>query len=117
MPVANGGGDVSDQAAAADTGRIPTQPIQPLPVFPLQNVNGWHCCSFIAAAWLVLLIALLLTALAWFNARHRVQQSGNDRFVSAAPDLQQAIVDRIHAYELVLRSASGLFAASDGGPH
>jgi two-component system sensor histidine kinase/response regulator len=66
-----------------------------------------------AAAWLVLLIALLLTALAWFNARHRVQQSGNDRFVSAASDVQQAIVDRIHAYELVLRSASGLFAASD----
>ena len=66
-----------------------------------------------AAAWLVLLIALLLTALAWFNARHRVQQSGNDQFVSAASDVQQAIVDRIHAYELVLRSASGLFAASD----
>ncbi|MFO1384672.1 MAG: CHASE domain-containing protein [Chitinivorax sp.] len=66
-----------------------------------------------AAAWLVLLIALLLTALAWLNARYRVQQRGNDRFISAASDVQQAIADRIHAYELVLRSASGLFAASD----
>ena len=65
------------------------------------------------AAWLVLLLSLVVTGWAWFISERAVNQTITDRFSFQAQDLSTAITNRMRQYELALRSGAALFDASD----
>jgi len=65
------------------------------------------------AAWMVLLLSLLVTGWAWFVASAAVQQRASERFEFTAADVANAITERMDEYELALRSGLALFHASD----
>lgn len=65
------------------------------------------------AAWLVLLLSLLVTYWAWFVASEAVQQRASERFEFMASDVANAISERMDEYELALRGGLALFHASD----
>ncbi len=64
-------------------------------------------------AWAVLLVALLVTAFAWNRTASYVRDRAEDRFQAQAEAIHSGITKRMTEYELVLRGAVGLFAASD----
>lgn len=65
-----------------------------------------------AAAWLVLLLSLLVTSWAWYVSDRAVTRNVEERFQFEAEDVATAINDRMKEYALVLRSGSALFEAS-----
>jgi signal transduction histidine kinase len=65
------------------------------------------------AAWAGLCVTLLFTLGYWRYAALDVERRAQDRFRQLAEREVSALVDRMHAYERVLRGARGLFAASD----
>jgi PAS domain S-box-containing protein len=65
-----------------------------------------------AAAWLVLLLSLLVTSWAWYISEQAVTRNVEERFQFEAEDIITAINDRMNEYALVLRSSSGLFETS-----
>lgn len=65
-----------------------------------------------AAAWLVLILSLLVTSWAWYVSDRAVKPSVQERFQFEAEDVATAINDRMREYALVLRSGSALFEAS-----
>ncbi len=64
-------------------------------------------------AWLILVLALLLTLGTWRWSQHRVDEQDRAEFASRAADIRDALDFRMRAYQGVLRGAAGLFAASD----
>jgi serine phosphatase RsbU (regulator of sigma subunit)/CHASE1-domain containing sensor protein len=64
------------------------------------------------AAYGVLLISLLLTALAWYYVRHNVAAQNRIRFDETAQATQEAIERRTEAYLDAMLGARGLFYAS-----
>ena len=69
-------------------------------------VGGW-------AAWIVLLVSLLITFNAWYFARGEVTKRAQARFSFRVKTIEKGIYERLHAYEFLLRGGSGLFASSD----
>ena len=63
-------------------------------------------------AWLVLLVSLLLTAAAWYYSNEYIERRIADRFRFRTAQVAEAVANRMHAYEQVLRGGTGLFAAS-----
>jgi serine phosphatase RsbU (regulator of sigma subunit)/CHASE1-domain containing sensor protein/anti-sigma regulatory factor (Ser/Thr protein kinase) len=65
-----------------------------------------------SAAYGVLLIALLLTVIAWYYVRHVVEEQHRDRFVESTQATQEAIERRTKAYLDAMFGARGLYNAS-----
>lgn len=68
-----------------------------------------------AAAWIVLAIALSLTALAWWLSRSLSHAEAQQRFEQGADDVHRRLEQRLATYEGALRGGAALFAAQ-GGP-
>jgi len=64
-------------------------------------------------AWIVLLLTLLITLLAWKNAQEALLQAQQVQFENRAEEVSTAILKRMQGYEQVLRGGVGLFAASE----
>ena len=64
-------------------------------------------------AWIVLLASLLITFNAWYIARDEAIKRAKARFDFRVKTIETEIYERLHAYELLLRGGSGLFATSD----
>src|SRR5688572_16093961 len=70
----------------------------------------------VARAWipyLVLVVTLLLTAGAAYSAARQAEAKGRLQFESVVRETRDDINARLNNYVALLRSASGLFAASD----
>ena len=65
------------------------------------------------AAYGVLLIALLLTVIAWYYVRQTVEEQNSARFEDSAQATQEALVRRSKAYLDAMFGARGLYYASD----
>ncbi len=63
-------------------------------------------------AWIVLLLTLLVTLLAWKNAQEELLQAQQAQFENRAAEVINAVLKRMQSYEQVLRGGVGLFAAS-----
>ncbi|OHC74618.1 MAG: hypothetical protein A3G18_00900 [Rhodospirillales bacterium RIFCSPLOWO2_12_FULL_58_28] len=66
-----------------------------------------------ATAWVVLLLSLMLTGVAWYVSSYFVVQRANDHFLFEAANVRSIISKRMMEYEVILRGALGLFIASD----
>jgi PAS domain S-box-containing protein len=66
-----------------------------------------------AAAWIILVASLLLTAAVWYISNTSVIRSASARFNYRADDIKDAIASRMKEQEDVLRGGVGLFAALD----
>src|SRR4051812_30815944 len=66
-----------------------------------------------AVAYVVLLVALILTLLASYYVRENVEDSERDRFSETVLAAQDAIERRTDSYIDAMRGARGLFYASD----
>lgn len=66
-----------------------------------------------AVAWLTLMIMLTLTAVAWHLVNKGVQATAQADFNAYVERAQEAVQQRMLAYEQVLRGGIGLFNASD----
>jgi signal transduction histidine kinase len=64
-------------------------------------------------AWLLLLMALVLTIWAWRFANLDAEEDAHERFAFRKMELISAIHTHMDAYEQVLRGALGLFSASE----
>ena len=67
---------------------------------------------FAVAAYVVLLLSLLLTGLAWYYVRHTVEAQDRVRFDETAQATQAAVERRTDAYLDALFGARGVFLAS-----
>lgn len=65
------------------------------------------------AAWIVLLLSLLVTVIAWYLAASYSEQRARDRFNFHVEDAQFAIQQRMLAYEQILRGGVALFQSSE----
>jgi serine phosphatase RsbU (regulator of sigma subunit)/CHASE1-domain containing sensor protein/anti-sigma regulatory factor (Ser/Thr protein kinase) len=65
------------------------------------------------AAYGVLLIALLLTVIAWYYVRHTVEEQNRARFEESTQATQEALERRTKAYLDAMFGARGLYYASD----
>lgn len=65
------------------------------------------------AAQLIVVIAVGLTAAAWYVSQQAVQNSAKQQFEFRAEELETAIHDRMIVYEQVLWGGAGLFNATD----
>lgn len=65
-----------------------------------------------ATAWVVLVLALLMTGAAWRLADQAVKARDAAQFAAQADDLAEAIRTRMHEYLAMLRAGAGLFNAS-----
>lgn len=65
------------------------------------------------AAWLVLVLSVMVTSWAWYVSDKAVTQTIEERFGFQSQDLATAITERMKEYELVLRSGAALFDASN----
>ncbi|HAS51378.1 MAG TPA: hypothetical protein DCS21_06405, partial [Gammaproteobacteria bacterium] len=65
-----------------------------------------------ATAWVILVLSLLVTALAWFISDQAVKAKAQERFNFQTTDLVSAINKRLIEYETVLRGGVGFFKAS-----
>ena len=63
-------------------------------------------------SWLVLGVCLLATGIAWQATRGQAEARAADRFRARVERISQDIHQRMLAYDQVLKSAAGLFAAS-----
>ena len=66
-----------------------------------------------ASAWLVLMLSLFLTAVAWWEVERYVAVNVAQRFEFQQREAVQGISKRIQEYETVLRGSAGLIHASD----
>lgn len=66
-----------------------------------------------SAAWLTLVVSLLITAWGWHLAQANAEHNAHDRFHFRIDEVRTAIADRLRDYEAVLRGAKGLFSASE----
>lgn len=64
-------------------------------------------------AWLALILALLITALAWVTVRGASTEAAHDRFSFQRAEAQSVIRARLSIYEQTLLSALGFLKASD----
>ena len=62
---------------------------------------------------LVLLASLLISFSGWYLARGITIRRAHDRFDFRVKTMESTIRERLQAYEFLLRSGAGLFAASD----
>ena len=69
---------------------------------------------FRAMPWVVLVLALILSATAWYLTEVATQQRIEDRFTFRADEIQAALRSHLSAYELVLLGGAGLFSVSNG---
>jgi CHASE1-domain containing sensor protein len=81
-------------------------------VLNLKVLFKWLLDKHPPAAWLVLLLSLLVTSWAWYVSDKAVTQTIEERFEFQAQDLATAITNRMREYELALRSGAALFDAS-----
>lgn len=65
------------------------------------------------APYFALLASLLLTVGAWRMATLNVERAANERFENRAAGIRTAIIDRMAAYQQLLRAGAALFAGSD----
>ncbi len=65
-----------------------------------------------AMAWVVLVLACVLSAAVWNASDQLVKQRTGDRFQFQVADIQTAISKRMTEYEIVLRGGAGLFSAA-----
>ena len=65
-----------------------------------------------ATAWVILVLSLIVTALAWFISDQAVEAKAQERFGFQTTDLVSAINKRLLEYETVLRGGVGFFKAS-----
>ncbi len=75
------------------------------------RVGAWILNEHVA--WIVLLLTLLVTLLAWKNAQEALLQAQQVQFENRASDVSDAILKRMQGYEHVLRGGVGLFVASE----
>jgi PAS domain S-box-containing protein len=64
------------------------------------------------AAWVMLGAGLLFTALASFHVKRGIEEDALRQFSFACDQVTLKIVERLHAYALILRGGAALFAAS-----
>jgi PAS domain S-box-containing protein len=64
-------------------------------------------------AWSTLIISLAITAYAWYSIKNSIDQETKDRFDFQTNEISNAIKDRMHDYEQILRGGLGLFNSSD----
>lgn len=64
-------------------------------------------------AWLTLIVALSLTAYAWYTTKTNIELSARERFHFQTEEISDAIKQRMQAYQQILRGGQGLFYASD----
>ncbi|HMX14311.1 MAG TPA: GGDEF domain-containing protein, partial [Thauera aminoaromatica] len=65
------------------------------------------------AAWLALVLGLLLTAVLWRYVDAHLEERTRDRFATHATLARDNLLSRVQAYEQVLHGGAALFAASD----
>ena len=65
-----------------------------------------------ATAWVMLMLGLMVTALAWFLTDRAVTVKAQERFGFQSAELSQAIQRRLLEYETILRGGVGFFEAS-----
>ncbi|MDA0233387.1 MAG: CHASE domain-containing protein [Proteobacteria bacterium] len=65
------------------------------------------------AAWLALILGLLLTAVLWRYVDAHLEERTRDRFTTHATLARDNLLSRVQAYEQVLHGGAALFAASD----
>jgi CHASE1-domain containing sensor protein len=73
----------------------------------------WHYLRHRAAAYGVLLIALLLTVVAWYYVSQTVEVQNRARFEESTQATREALERRTKAYLDAMFGARGLFYASD----
>ncbi len=73
-------------------------------------VSVWMLSPYVI--WIVLLFTLLLTFLVWKNQQEVLLQMQQVQLENHALEVSNAILERVHIYEHVLRGAVGLFAVS-----
>lgn len=88
--------------------KIPDDPVRE----PASNSAFFVILHHKVTAWVILVISLIFTAAAWHISNHFVQERAADRFAFQSADLRQGIAKRMLEYELMLRGATALFAAS-----
>lgn len=81
-------------------------------VLNIKALIRWLFHKHPPAAWLVLLLSLVVTSWAWYVSNKAVTNTINTRFEFQAQDLATAIAGRMKEYELALRSGAALFDAS-----
>lgn len=81
-------------------------------VLNIKTLYEWLLDRHPPAAWLILLLSLLVTSWAWYISDKAVTQTIEERFEFQAQDLATAITNRMREYELALRSGAALFDAS-----
>ncbi len=100
---------MSKSNSPIDSENMPTSELSAQKSFWAQ-VGVWILSPQVA--WLVLLLALLVTLLNWNNAEESLVQARQVQLESRASEVSDAILERIHGYEHVLRGSVGLFVAS-----
>ncbi len=73
-------------------------------------VGAWFFNKHVA--WIVLLLTLLVTFLAWKGADEALVQAQQVQFENRTSEVSNAVLRRMHVYEQVLRGGIGLFVAS-----
>lgn len=67
-----------------------------------------------AAAWIILIVSTILTAIAWSISNQAMLARAADRFKFESTDIKNAINRRMLEYESVLRGGVGFFQANHG---
>ncbi|MEX8502050.1 MAG: PAS domain S-box protein [Leptothrix ochracea] len=65
------------------------------------------------AAWVTLVISLVLTWAGWYVTNQFIQHRASDRYAFQVKDVLGAIQQRMQTYESMLRGGAGLFGASE----
>jgi PAS domain S-box-containing protein len=65
------------------------------------------------AAWVTLVISLVLTWAGWYVTNQFIQHRASDRYAFQVKDVVGAIQQRMQTYESMLRGGAGLFSASE----
>ncbi len=69
--------------------------------------------SYVLASIFLFILGIVITTLAWYVERQRVDAQKNRQLTEQAFSLESSITNRLDAYAQILRGASGLFSASD----
>ncbi|MBO1926987.1 CHASE domain-containing protein [Thiomicrorhabdus sp. 6S2-11] len=65
------------------------------------------------AAWIVLFISLTLTAVAWKISQNTLLEKAETRFQLNSEEISAAITERLHTYEMAIRSGKAFFDSSE----
>ena len=63
-------------------------------------------------AWIVLLVSIFFTFIAWYYVRDLTMEKAHERFIFRVKTIELALRERLNACEFLLQSGAGLFAAS-----